>query len=50
MQANGPGPMPANSTMRKPASGPEATFVDVRESGVCGILFFHMAGREYGNS
>src|SRR6516165_10074046 len=24
MQAKGPGPMPANSTMRKPASGPEA--------------------------
>jgi hypothetical protein len=24
MQANGPGPMPANSTMRMPASGPLA--------------------------
>jgi hypothetical protein len=24
MQAKGPGPMPANSTIRKPAKGPEA--------------------------
>src|SRR6202022_3953527 len=28
MQAKGPGPMPANSTMRKPASGPEVRVED----------------------
>src|SRR5205823_8457994 len=28
MQANGPGPMPANSTMRTPASGPLAYWVE----------------------
>src|SRR3954447_1722162 len=49
MQANGPGPMPANSTTRKPASGPEArvevfgadlssTCLSIAEiSGSCGL-------------
>jgi hypothetical protein len=33
MQANGPGPMPANSTMRVPVSGPEAR-TELWESGL----------------
>ena len=38
MQANGPGPMPANSTMRKPASGPEARVADWA-AGLSSTLF-----------
>jgi hypothetical protein len=51
MQAKGPGPMPANSTMRKPVSGPlarcagawvlEAGDVRVSVTSKIHFLFFH---------